>query len=274
MTTVPGLTRLRRGVTRRLRRARHGSDGGVARVPGQRVIAILGMHRSGTSSLAGSLEEHGLFLGEGDVAGKGQWNRKGNRESARLTRLHEQLLKANGGTWDRPPSQVDWSPEFKKRRDRFIRSRAARPVWGFKDPRTLLVIEGWRDALPELEMVGTVRDPVAVAESLRRRGGDDDLDRWLALWFTYNERLLDLYQSRPFPIIDFDLPAEEYQQRLERLAAHLGLQRQRRSERFFEPSLRSAQETPKVALPEEVRQLHGRLVAIAAEQDLAPTLSA
>ena len=28
-----------------------------------RVVAVLGMHRSGTSALAGSLEQHGLFLG-------------------------------------------------------------------------------------------------------------------------------------------------------------------------------------------------------------------
>jgi hypothetical protein len=274
MTAASSLVRLQRRVTRRLRRMRHGPAREVTRIPGQRVIAILGMHRSGTSSLAGSLEEHGLFLGDADIAGKGQWNRKGNRESARLMRLHERLLRANGGSWDRPPERVAWSPDLTKRRGRFIRSRAARPLWGFKDPRTLLVIDGWLEALPELEMVGTVRDPVAVAESLRRRHGGEDLADWLALWFTYNERLLRLYRHKPFPIIDFDLPADEYQQRLESLAAQLGLEASPRREPFFEPSLRSAQELPTVDVPAPIEALHERLVAIAAEQRAAQQRSA
>jgi len=42
-------------------------------------ILILGMHRSGTSCLAGCLEEAGLYLG--DVNLKAGFNKKGNREN-------------------------------------------------------------------------------------------------------------------------------------------------------------------------------------------------
>ena len=42
-------------------------------------IAILGMHRSGTSCLAGSLQEAGIYLG--DVVTSAAHNQKGNREN-------------------------------------------------------------------------------------------------------------------------------------------------------------------------------------------------
>ena len=109
-------------------------------IPEWRVIAILGMHRAGTSSLAGSLEAAGLFLG--DVHGRGQWNQKGNRESRFLMKLHEDVLKANGGNWHRPPASVTWLPEHEARRDRYIRQRLGRPAWGFKDPRTTFTLVG------------------------------------------------------------------------------------------------------------------------------------
>jgi len=47
---------------------------------GAETVAILGMHRSGTSCLAGSLQELGLYLGE--VYDQNPHNPRGNRENA------------------------------------------------------------------------------------------------------------------------------------------------------------------------------------------------
>lgn len=68
-----------------------------------RVVAILGMHRSGTSLLAGTLQECGLDLGAVSTAAAA--NEKGNRESWLLMALHEDLLRQAGGAWDRPPAR-------------------------------------------------------------------------------------------------------------------------------------------------------------------------
>jgi hypothetical protein len=246
------------------RRARRG----LVRLKGQQVVAILGMHRSGTSSLAGSLEQAGLYLGAGDVAGKGRWNAKGNRESKVLMRLHERLLEANGGSWQRPPARVRWGAEQREARDRFIRSRATRQRWGFKDPRTILVIDGWLEAIPDLVMVATIRHPVAVARSLQKRAAAGSLDEWLGLWLDYDERLLRLYQARPFPIIDFDLPAERYQRRLDSVIGELGLRQPTQAEPFFESSLRSGgqPELEPLELPAQVAAVYQQLSAIAAQQ--------
>lgn len=236
----------------------------LVKVRGQRVLAILGMHRSGTSSLAGSLEDAGLYLGGGELAGSSRWNAKGNRESRTLNHLHEHILEAAGGAWDQPPATVSWSREDRARRDKFIRRRATQRYWGFKDPRTILVIDGWLEAIPDLAMVATIRNPVAVARSLQRRSPRGTLDDWLALWVGYNERLLELHQRHDFPIIDFDLPADRYQARLERLIRELGLG-QPGSDPFFDASLRTAAE-PDVRPPEPVAELYATLSDIAARQ--------
>ncbi len=242
----------------------------LVKLQGQEVLAILGMHRSGTSSLAGSLEQAGLFLGDRDVAGQGKWNAKGNRESKVLMRLHEDVLKASGGAWDRPPERVTWSPEQRHIRDRFIASRAMQRSWGFKDPRTLLVIDGWLEAIPDLRMVATIRHPSTVAQSLQRRSGPQragsgTLDGWLQLWLAYNERLLRLHEAHGFPIIDFDLPAEPYQQRLAAITTELGLHPGSEGPEFFESSLRTS-DRHDGELPEAVEEVYRRLVEIAATQ--------
>ncbi len=249
--------RIRRSIGRASRRTRRF----VLRRRPQRVIAILGMHRAGTSSLAGSLEAAGLFLG--DVRGQGQWNQKGNRESRYLMKLHEDVLNTNGGAWHKPPERVEWSAEQRARRDRYIRQRLGRPIWGFKDPRTLLVIDGWTEAIPDLEMVASVRHPLAVARSLQRRSESETIEPWLDLWLAYSRRLLELHAGHPFPIIDFDLPADAYQARLAALIEELDLPGPDGDDAFFEASLRHIppQNEP---MPDEVRDVYLELREIAA----------
>ena len=72
-----------------------------------RVVSIVGMHRSGTSCLAGTLEEAGLHLG--NVITEAPHNAKGNRENRSIMDLHEELLVHSGGSWDRPPDRLSWS---------------------------------------------------------------------------------------------------------------------------------------------------------------------
>src|SRR5687767_1907436 len=122
------------------------------------------MHRSGTSCLAGSLEEAGLYLG--DVITSAPANAKGNRENKRIMNLHDAVLHHSGGSWDKLPQRLSWSEQHREERDQIVRGYAAAPRWGFKDPRTLVLLDFWREVLGELEFVGTFRHPWLVAESL------------------------------------------------------------------------------------------------------------
>jgi hypothetical protein len=237
-------------------------DIGFAAAQVSRVVCILGMHRSGTSCLAGSLEEAGLYLG--DVSRVGRHNAKGNRENERVMALQEAVLVDSGGCWLRPPEHVSWSDSHREERDAIIRSYGDVPIWGFKDPRTILLIDFWREALPNLMVVSTLRHPHFVAESLRRRGGGS-VDDWFDLWATYNERLLALYEADPFPIVRFDLGEDAYRRSLAVAMDRLGIQAPARMA-FFDPILRHHDTPPPDQLPERVSRLYESLCRIAVDR--------
>ncbi|MHA7816229.1 MAG: hypothetical protein ACX93N_07120 [Pseudohaliea sp.] len=221
----------------------------------QRLIAVVGMHRSGTSCLTGSLQRAGLALGE--VHEWNRYNLKGNRENQAIVDLNDAVLAANGGSWDAPPSRVRWSAAHKARAREILASLADAPVAGFKDPRTLLVIDGWLELYPAMEFVGVFRHPAAVAASLANRSG---MERDMAhgLWKNYNRRLLALRRGRGFPLVDFDVDAASYRATVERLARELGLDAAGVAEEpFFEEGLRKASGSDR--LPLALHWLHGRL---------------
>jgi hypothetical protein len=204
-------------------------------------VLILGMHRSGTSFLAGSLQAAGLALD-----GASTWdkhNRKGNRERRDLMEMQEAMLARRGHSWRAPPpGPVAWTAEEREAALRLVAPALAsgRP-WGFKDPRTLLLAEGWLDLFPDARLVGIVRHPSLVAASLKARSRIPREDAY-ALWAAYNRRLLLLHDRAPFPILSFDEPGEALRARLEALLPSLGLAPP--PEPFFDPELRHHEEPP------------------------------
>jgi hypothetical protein len=195
------------------------------------------MHRSGTSSLAGSLEHYGLQLGE--VSHFNPSNRKGNREHPVVMSLNDRVLAASGGSWDNPPERIDWDDSLILLRDELIgRLRdASSGLWGFKDPRTLLTFPFWMSGIKDCLLVGTVRHPLAVAKSMEVRGGMPR-PKGLFLWRTYNQRMLEIWHQTPFPVVSFDESPEEYQQSVLLLAKEFGLSNPVDSRQFFDDSLR------------------------------------
>lgn len=226
------------------------------------LILVLGMHRSGTSCLAGSLQQAGLELG--DVFTANPFNAKGNREHRTVMELNDAVLAHSGGAWNDPPAQLSWSRWHARRRDRFLRELHAaadgRPL-GFKDPRALLTLPFWQDAGISIRAVGTYRNPLAVARSLESRNRMALADG-LALWQAYNERLLALHEEEPFPLVSFDAEEQAYLDRLGAVIRQLGLDES--AEIFFEAALRraSAEDHEEESLPQELRELHGRLCAL------------
>jgi hypothetical protein len=188
-------------------------------------------------------------------------NLKGNRENRRIMDLHEAVLAHSGGSWDRPPERLVWSEAQRAERDDIIRSYGDAAVWGFKCPRTLVTLDFWREALPELSFVGTFRHPMLVAESLSRRNGGAP-ETWLDLWRIYNERLLALHSASPFPIVRFDADGDAYGRSLRAVASALGFTRTAPLT-FFEPILRHHVEPPEGELPRDVDALYAELCELA-----------
>ena len=87
----------------------HGADQG----PLSRPVAIVGMHRSGTSMVAKLLQQAGLNLGEeADLMPPAAENPEGFYEHLEFVRLNDEVLNIAGAGWDCPPAAgFDWSDE-------------------------------------------------------------------------------------------------------------------------------------------------------------------
>jgi hypothetical protein len=241
------------------RDATHAAPSGAAVDRPARVICVLGMHRSGTSCLAGSLEQQGLFLGETNT--RGPFNLRGNRENFDMMGLQGRILQESGGQWDDPPEAVVWKPEHVETARRMLAQHAGEPAWGFKDPRTLFTIDGWRQLVPDLELVGIFRHPMSVAHSLAHRN-KFPVEKSLGVWKAYNQRLLGLHREDAFPLVSFDDDAPVLEEKLQRVGELLGLEPRAAGEPFFTDDLRTspAEGDP---LPEPVAGLYAELQSLA-----------
>jgi hypothetical protein len=160
-------------------------------------LCIAGMHRSGTSMIASLLHECGLDLGPAeDLLPANPGNPEGYWESRPFLRLNDAILKALDGSWDQPPRLDDLSWEngpalgrLRNQARKLARRFHGRELWGWKDPRNCLTLPLWRCTVPDLKVLICVRNPLAVAESLRARDGLPFADAF-DLWLTYNQRVL------------------------------------------------------------------------------------
>ncbi|MCF7979215.1 MAG: hypothetical protein K9L82_14585 [Chromatiaceae bacterium] len=225
--------------------------------PSAQTLFILGMHRSGTSCLAGMLEQTGTFLGQ--VNQQARFNPKGNRENPRITQLNDQVLSFNNASWRTPPHPpLSWNRSHSAQRDQIIASYAEQPRWGFKDPRTLLTLDFWLDGLEPAQVasIGTFRHPLAVALSLSARNPGNQIEQSIALWCHYNSQLLRHQAQHPFPLLDFDLEPDAYRAAFGIALEQLGSQRRTASTEpgFFDQALRN-QTRPSEAQMKQYRQL-------------------
>jgi hypothetical protein len=220
---------------------------------------ILGMHRSGTSCLAGCLEEAGLHVGE--VEKWAPHNTKGNREHLGVRALNDEVLAESQGAWDCPPRSIFWTKEQAQRRDEIVDELAGRGDWAFKDPRSLLTRRFWQAGIPSLRFLGTFRHPLDVARSLSQREGMS-LGDSLSLWVAYNEKLLAQWVLHRFPVVSFDWAPAEYKRAVSQLTAAVGKPVAAENIRFFDPEIRHHGGIGPRPPPDEVAVLYGRLLEI------------
>ena len=236
------------------------------------VYCVLGMHRSGTSCLAGIIKASGVEFG--DVVTSAPHNKKGNQENLEIRAVNDEVLAENGGTWDNPVDVVTWTEEQAGRRDRIIAQfeslGAAR--WAFKDPRTVFTLPFWRDGISALKLIGSVRHPVLVAKSLAARD-HIALPQGLMLWERYNRRILEEWRHAPFSIIRFDQPQELYLAAVSRVLEEIRCEKKDLS--FFDLALvhESSDGGEQLPLAPRAREVWDALAAIAGSRNPAAVLA-
>jgi hypothetical protein len=173
------------------------------------IVLVAGMHRSGTSALAGMLHSNGIIMGH-----DGKWhpppmreNPKGFFENRDFRVLNDQILRDHGyrvKSFDPvvPTIEVDRVRfETKAQAQLLVQEyNRAHEHWGFKDPRTCLTMPVW---LRVIDSVGISSDDVRilltcratddVVESMKRRGNKERLGpgQFRDLAMAYNRAVLD-----------------------------------------------------------------------------------
>lgn len=160
---------------------------------GKKIIVVLGMHRSGTSAITRGLEALGISLGDNLVPEN--WdNERGFWEDAEIVSFNEDLQAKLGFAWfgNIVVDKIDWSnaliQEAKEQAKVLLDKKFTNnSVYGFKDPRTAILIEFWLSVFHDLELspyfVIALRHPLEVAQSLLKRNGLP-IEKSLLLWAT------------------------------------------------------------------------------------------
>jgi hypothetical protein len=160
---------------------RSGSSTSVGSVNSQKrtCILVLGMHRSGTSAITRILNIAGARLPE-RIMPPGIYNRMGHWEPAALVEFHDRVLLELSSRWD------DWRSlrtealggsgraAFKARiREILTAAYGNAPLFVVKDPRICrfasLFLEALDEAGFDVKVLLVIRNPLEVAESLKRR---------------------------------------------------------------------------------------------------------
>src|SRR5215813_12182654 len=120
-------------------------------------IVIAGMHRSGTSLIAGMLRQCGLYLGEpNEFIESRSDNPDGFWENERFLQVNEDILSELGGGWDCPPDKFTILPPLSdglsRRIANLVSDFRSREFWGWKDPRNSLTLAIWKRFLAEFKV--------------------------------------------------------------------------------------------------------------------------
>jgi hypothetical protein len=180
-----------------------------------RIVVILGMHRCGTSLLANFLNAIGIDFGRNFLP-HDEWNAEGYWENKDILAAHEEILKVLKSEWKDPRVFLEpaWllEPEIRDLKARLIdtvrsETTKTKSIWGFKDPRTSVLLPIWWEIFTELEIepscVLAVRSPASVAASLGKRDGLSDSHSQL-LWLKYSLNALAYSTDYPRVVTDYD----------------------------------------------------------------------
>lgn len=170
------------------------------------MIAITGMHRSGTSCVTELLKESGFSLGTRHriLDEPGRHNARGHFENAGALMLNQLVLHEAGGNWIHVPPAAKILEAGEKLQGYFHGFEKAFDGDIFKDPRTTVTFPLWEKYCASLEhVVFCFRHPLAVAQSLNRRH-NLPAHVGLSIWFVYHARFFKGVSNIPVTIVDYD----------------------------------------------------------------------
>jgi hypothetical protein len=173
-------------------------------------LFVLGMHRSGTSSVTRLLNMAGAYFGpEGISNGADEGNVKGFWERVDVRAACDGLLQESGFDWwkvtdfslDRIPEPV--RERHLHRLKRIVLELDAHRPWVVKEPRLSLLFPLLRPLLELPVCIHVAREPLEVAASLETRNGFP-APAGLALWERYTIRAFEASAGLPRLLVHYE----------------------------------------------------------------------
>ena len=170
------------------------------KVKNDKLIVVLGMHRSGTSAITRGLQAMGVRLGNRLMPALEGNNPKGFFEDIDLNALNIEILSAIDSDWchlaaiDSIDIQILRKQGYFLRASELLRQKiSGASVFGFKDPRVAKLLPFWKCVFSHCQInVSYVwrcwRNPLSVVKSLGKRDGIDAVAQLLFVaWTRYHK---------------------------------------------------------------------------------------
>jgi len=199
----------------------------------KKIVVVLGMHRSGTSAITQGLSVLKVDLGNNLMPAIPGNNDTGFWEDIDINSLNEELLKKLQSHWHGTrilDKGVLLNSQFLSEHDRAVDllKEKIRPsdCFGFKDPRTVILLSFWQKVFAELKLEDcyliSLRNPLSVAESLSRRDGFD-IEKSFLLWIKHFIAAIRNSEGKKRVVVDYDLLLNSPRAQLERVSKALKL---------------------------------------------------
>ena len=199
----------------------------------RRIVVVLGMHRSGTSTIARALQVLGVDLGDNLLPPAPGDNERGYWEDADVHALNMELLHALGHDWHtlepvtREELEGPVAQSYRARAAEILAAKVQRTgCFGLKDPRISRLIPFWKrvfeDVGVEPSYAVVSRTPLSVARSLAKRDGFDPAKSHY-LWLDHMTTSLAQSAGARRVVVDYDSFMDDVASQLRRLGRGLDL---------------------------------------------------
>lgn len=152
-----------------------------------KILVIAGMHRSGTSLISQWLHRCGLNLGN-SLLGAGIGNMEGHFEDMDFLHFHEDtLMENNASRYGFVRETITQLTNYQRQKLKGVIGfkSALSKQWGWKEPRTCLFLDCYRELIPEAYYLVIIRDYKATVSSLVQRDFKNLETKYLARnWFS------------------------------------------------------------------------------------------
>ena len=186
----------------------------ISQAKNNRLIVVLGMHRSGTSIVTRGLQVLGVDLGDNLMPPIKGENDKGYWEDLDLVALNEEMLCAIGNHWYDLKYINSFDIAVLKKQGYFIlavqllrQKVISTSPFGFKDPRVAKLLPFWEEVFEhckfEVSYVFAVRHPLSVVKSLKKRDYMEPTQSYL-LWLSHIITSLTANIFSKSILIDYD----------------------------------------------------------------------